>query len=432
MLKLKQKIRTGLKKDAAALYESLSVQAADVGLVKTSLGVVSELLAEEKNHTDERKKLSRQIGVARKQERDPTELIAGVSAISEKLRALDASIDEEIARIAENLGVESSSNADSTATNPSIPAHLLAVDKAHDFDLAELQLDCSDSIDVAEWQGFVVSKQHANVYHDAKWCALIKANFGHKPYYITCRKPTGELCGVFPAVHLNSKLFGTFLVSMPYFNYGGPLSDYPAVSQKMLEYCTQHKVTMILPLPESDEELDKQLGTKVRAQVNRAARENLEFSIGGIELLSEFYKVFSHNMRDLGTPVYSKRFFQSILESFSEQASLTVVRHKGRPVAAGFLLGYKDKLEIPWASSLRSANPLGANMYMYRQILRTAIERRYEFFDFGRSSKDASTYKYKKQWGALEHPLYWHYWLRDSDELCHWTEIGQKSTLITG
>ena len=442
MLKLKQKIRTGLKKDAAALYESLSVQAADVGLVKTSLGVVSELLAEEKNHTDERKKLSRQIGVARKQERDPTELIAGVSAISEKLRALDANIDEEIARIAENLGVESSSNADSTATNRSIPAHLLAVDKALDFDLAELQLDCSDSIDVAEWQGFVVSKQHANVYHDAKWCALIKANFGHKPYYITCRKPTGELCGVFPAVHLNSKLFGTFLVSMPYFNYGGPLSDYPAVSQKMLEYCTeigtklecthlevretqmrepwlckQHKVTMILPLPESDEELDKQLGTKVRAQVNRAARENLEFSIGGIELLSEFYKVFSHNMRDLGTPVYSKRFFQSILESFSEQASLTVVRHKGRPVAAGFLLGYKDKLEIPWASSLRSANPLGANMYMYRQILRTAIERRYEFFDFGRSSKDASTYKYKKQWGALEHPLYWHYWLRDSDEL---------------
>ena len=85
MLKLKQKIRTGLKKDAAALYESLSVQAADVGLVKTSLGVVSGLLAEEKNHTDERKKLSRQIGVARKQERDPTELIAGVSAISEKL-----------------------------------------------------------------------------------------------------------------------------------------------------------------------------------------------------------------------------------------------------------------------------------------------------------------------------------------------------------
>ena len=442
MSKLKQKIRNGLKKDAEALFESLSGQAADTGQLQASFGVVSELLVEEKNLTVERKKLSRQIGAARKLEQDPAELIAGVSAISNKLKVIDASIDKETALIAENLANGTDAELDSAAVAPLVPAHLRFQEKALDCDLSELQFNHSDSVDVAEWQDFVSSIPHANVYHDAKWCDLIKKNFGHKPYYITCRKPNGDLCGVFPAVHLNSKLFGTFLVSMPYFNYGGPLSEYPAVAQKMMEYCTetgaklecthlearetqmrqqwlckQHKVTMILPLPKSDEALDKQLGTKVRAQVNRAAREDLEFSIGGVELLTEFYKVFSHNMRDLGTPVYSRRFFQSILDSFSEQTSLAIVRHKGRPVACGFLLGYNDKLEIPWASSLRSANPLGANMYMYRQILRTAIEQQYEFFDFGRSSKDASTYKYKKQWGAIEHQLYWHYWLHDSDEL---------------
>lgn len=444
MTKLKQKIKNGLKKDADALLESLSGQAADAAVVKTSIASVSELLAEEKNLTVERKKLSRQIGAARQQDQDPAELIAGVSEISKKLKLIDASIDKETAVIAASLasGAAGEAEADSTAAAALIPAHLVVTEMALDCSLTELQLAHSDSIDEAEWQGFVASKPHANMYQDAKWCALIKANFGHKPCYITCRKPNGELCGVFPTVHLNSKLFGTFLVSMPYFNYGGPLTEYPDVAQKMMEYatdmgvklgcthlesretqrrepwlCKQHKVTMILPLPESDAELDKQLGTKVRAQVNRAAREDLEFITGGTELLSEFYKVFSHNMRDLGTPVYSKKFFRSILDSFSEQASLAVVRHKGRPVAGGFLLGYNDKLEIPWASSLRSANPLGANMFMYRQILRTAIEQKYEFFDFGRSSKDASTYKYKKQWGAMEHPLYWHYWLHDSDEL---------------
>jgi len=405
MSKLKQKIKNGLKKDAEALNESLSGQAADAEVVKASIGVVSQLIDEEKNLTDERKKLSRQIGAARKQGQDPAELIAGVSAISEKLKAIDASIDEETARIAENLKIgsaDSGSETDLSAASPQVPTHLKLTEKSLDCDLTELQLAHGDSVDVAEWQDFVGTKPHANVYHDAKWCNLIKANFGHKPYYITCRKPDGELCGVFPTVHLNSKLFGSFLVSMPYFNYGGPLSDYPAVAQKMMEYsteigaqlecthletretqmrepwlCKQHKVTMILPLPKSDEELDKQLGTKVRAQVNRAAREDLEFTTGGAELLAEFYKVFSHNMRDLGTPVYSRRFFQSILDDFSEQASLAIVRHEGRPVAAGFLLGFNDKLEIPWASSLRSANPLGANMYMYRQILRTAIEQKY-------------------------------------------------------
>lgn len=444
MSKLKQKIRNGLKKDPEALLVSLTGRAADAGLVKASIGVVSELLSDEKNLTDERKKLSRRIGEARKQGQDPAELIAGVSLISEKLKIIDTGIDEETARIAENIAAGTGGEVEpgSSADIPPVPAHLLAADKALDFDPAELMLAHSDNIDVAEWQAFVDSKPNANVYHDARWCALIKANFGHTPVYITCRKPDGELCGVFPTVHLNSKLFGSFLVSMPYFNYGGPLSDYPAVAQQMMEYasatgttlecshleardiqrrepwlCKQHKVTMILPLPASDDVLDKQLGTKVRAQVNRAAREDLEFSTGGIELLQDFYKVFSHNMRDLGTPVYSKRFFRSILDNFDGQASLAVVRHRGRPVAAGFLLGYNDKLEIPWASSLRSANPLGANMFMYRQILRTAIEKKYQFFDFGRSSIGASTYKYKKQWGAIEHPLYWHYWLRDSDEL---------------
>jgi len=56
-------------------------------------------------------------------------------------------------------------------------------------------------------------------------------------------------------------------------------------------------------------------------------------------------------------------------------------------------------------------------MFLYRQILKVAIEQGYSYFDFGRSSIGANTYKYKKQWGAVEHPLHWHYWLKDSDEL---------------
>lgn len=453
MSKLKQKIKAGLNKDAAVLLESLTTQASDAASLETSISSLSEYFGEQKNLADNRKKLSRQIGAARKQQQDPAELIAAVSAISEKLKAIDAEIDLEVARVAENVQA-GKINAD-TADQARIPAHLSIVDKKLDCDAADLIFAHSDDIDISEWQSFVDSQPQANVYHDARWCALIKSNFGHNPQYITCKKPNGELCGVFPTVHLSSKLFGTFLVSMPYFNYGGPLSGYPLVAEKMMEYatqvglnlgcthlesretckrepwlCKQHKVTMILPLPESDEELDKQLGTKVRAQVKRAAREELEYSIGGIELLSEFYRVFSRNMRDLGTPVYSKQFFSSILESFSEEASLAIVKHQGKPVAVGFLLAYKDKLEIPWASSLRSANPLGANMFMYRQILRTAIEQKYEFFDFGRSSIGANTYKFKKQWGAKEHPLYWHYWLSDSDELPELNPNNPKYKLV--
>ena len=163
MSKLKRKIKNGLKKDAEALRESLSGQAADSELVQASVGIVSKLLIEEKNLTDKRKKLSRQIGAARKQKQDPAELIAGVSAISAKLKVIDVNIDEEVARIAEDLETAGATESGSTSTSSPLPAHLSVAEKALACDLTELQLAHSDSIDVAEWQGFVASKAHANV-----------------------------------------------------------------------------------------------------------------------------------------------------------------------------------------------------------------------------------------------------------------------------
>lgn len=446
MSKLSKKIKSGARKDAGALYEDLCDLVEDKtqnkAELKSTIGILSELLTDENALMQERKKLSRQVGAVRKEGGDPQDLIVQVSTISAKVKDVSSRIDDTVSELESTL----QSSAESTSTEnrketQKWPVHL-AFQQKSGAKAEGLQLTHTDRIDVSEWQSFVDSIAHSNVYHDAAWCELIKSNFKHTPCYITCREPDGSLCGVFPVIHLQSKLFGSFMISVPYFNYGGPLSESGAIDKAMLAYAAdiagelncshlevrdtcpregwvakQHKVTMILPLPENDEVLDKQLGTKIRAQVNRAAREGLEFNFGGSELLPDFYRVFSRNMRDLGTPVYDKQFFASILETFPEKAHLAVVRHGDKPVAAGFLLGHKDKLEIPWASSLREANPLGVNMFLYRQILRVSIESGYAFFDFGRSSIDASTYKFKKQWGADEHPLYWHYWLKDADEL---------------
>lgn len=443
MSKLQKKIRDGIKKDAQSTLEHLLRDSTDDVLIEESVDSISRLMASEKVLIDDRKKLSRQIGEMRRKGEDTTALIAGVSEISGKIKQIGTDIDKQVTQIESCRKSHKPSDDQLESTvQQSVPAHLLVVDQKLDCDADTLQLASEPTIDLPEWQAFLASQKHSTVYHDGRWQQLIKANFGHDAHYITCRRPDGSLCGVFPTVHLNSRLFGSFLVSMPYFNYGGPLTSYPVAAQKMMEFaaelgtslgcthwearethrrepwlCKQQKITMILPLPSNDDELDRRLGTKVRAQVKRAAQHDLEFVIGGSELLPDFYRVFSHNMRDLGTPVYSRKFFANILEDFKAQASLAVVRHEGKPVAAGFLLGYNDKLEIPWASSLRRANPLGANMFMYRQILRTAIESKYQYFDFGRSSKGASTHKFKKQWGAVEHPLFWHYWLQDANEL---------------
>ncbi len=48
-------------------------------------------------------------------------------------------------------------------------------------------------------------------------------------------------------------------------------------------------------------------------------------------------------------------------------------------------------------------------MFLYWNCLKYACDEGYQIFDFGRSSKGGSTYKFKEQWGAQPVPHYWHY-----------------------
>lgn len=297
----------------------------------------------------------------------------------------------------------------------------------------EIQVKKLTSARHADWIGYVQGT-NASIYHDPKWCELIKKVFGQDSHHLMAYR-NNQVVGIFPLVQLKSAMFGNFLVSMPYFNYGGIVADDDDVLHALMaaahdlsaELGCSHteirfdseqplglslrtdKVTMLLELPESEEPLWRSIGAKRRAQVKRPVREGAVYKFGGIELLDEFYMVFSRNMRDLGTPVYSKNFFREILLSFRENAFIALVEVAGKPAGAGFLIGHEGKLEIPWASTLREYNRIGVNMFLYWNILKTAIEKGYAVFDFGRSSKDAGTLKFKKQWGAEEKQLYWYY-----------------------
>ena len=292
-----------------------------------------------------------------------------------------------------------------------------------------------------DWNEYAL-KNRASIYHDTRWIPLIKKVFGHDSQHILALAD-GVVVGILPLVQLKSRLFGNFLVSMPYFNYGGAISDNDCVMHALLQSARElssdlgcshiemrfdrkqdidlqvrlEKVTMLLDLPDEPDQLWQAIGSKRRSQVKRPIREGAEFIMGGEELLNEFYMVFSSNMRDLGTPVYSKHFFKEILRTFSSDSFIAIVRLSGKPVGAGFLLGHQGKLEIPWASTLRKYNRFGINMYMYWNILRAAIEKKYQVFDFGRSSKDAGTLKFKKQWGAKEKQLYWYYDMKEDEPL---------------
>ncbi|HEX7027650.1 MAG TPA: FemAB family XrtA/PEP-CTERM system-associated protein [Gammaproteobacteria bacterium] len=294
-----------------------------------------------------------------------------------------------------------------------------------------------------QWDTYVHAAKSATHYHLSGWKKLIEELFGHETFYFYSADRDGGINGILPIVRLKSRLFGDYAVSMPYFNYGGVVAESPEIEYRLLDKACKtvktlgaghiefrhtreyedswlvrrDKVSMILDLPDREESLWKALGSKVRSQIKRPQREDPKVLLGGLELLDDFYRVFTINMRDLGTPVYSKAFFKRILQTYPESGRIITVSLRGKPVGAGFLLGYRDMLEIPWASTLREVNPLSINMLLYWEVLRHAIDKGYKRFDFGRCTRGSGTYRFKKQWGADEKQLYWHYWLRDGAKL---------------
>jgi serine/alanine adding enzyme len=51
-------------------------------------------------------------------------------------------------------------------------------------------------------------------------------------------------------------------------------------------------------------------------------------------------------------------------------------------------------------------------MLMYWKLLERSIERGQGVFDFGRSSPESNTYRFKKQWGATPFPAEWQHYVR--------------------
>lgn len=323
---------------------------------------------------------------------------------------------------------------------------------------AEVFPECLVSIaesPAGDWDSFVAAAPDASLYHMAGWAALAKEVFGHRTLFAHAREPSGKLRGILPLVQQRSWLLGNFATSVAFFNYGGAVATDPAAAQQLMSQVADaarrlgcrfvefrdtraregnwalrtDKVALQLELPATFEELSKRLGSKLRSQVKRAEREELGRRVGTFDLLDDFYSVFAENMRDLGTPVYPKRFFEAILRKFSEHSQLLVIDWRGRPAAAAFLVFWRGSAEVPWASCRASAKPMGLNMKLYWELLSQSIQRGCNRFDFGRSTVGSGTYRFKQQWGAQPVPLYWYRWERYPNSQIPAQDEGQGKAL---
>lgn len=409
---------------------------------KTALSKLQQQYIELKKQHEETqhkcKGISRQIGEAKREGQSTENLMQAMQAQSSRIN----SVKDQLNKISEKIFnyFKSANDTDNTkeqaAELPPVRGHTERT-SANEQIYITLLTNEDDA-----WNQYVESSSAASLYHRTEWKQLINNVFGHECYYFYASNNNKKITGILPLVRLKSRLFGDFMVSMPYFNIGGAVANSMSIEQNLMQAANKYaekigsnhieyrddisrpglavrseKVNMVLSLPDNKDNLWADFTAKLRSQIKRPMREKTLVRVGGEENLDDFYDVFSRNMRDLGTPVYNKSFFSKILQQFPEHSKIIIVHLNNRPVAAAFLLGYKDTLEIPWASTIKDVNHLSMNMLLYWEVLKFAIKNQYQYFDFGRSSKDSGTFRFKQQWGAKPKQMYWHYWLPENVEL---------------
>ncbi len=288
--------------------------------------------------------------------------------------------------------------------------------------------------DGAQWDAAVERLPGSTHCHRFGWKRVIEDVLGQECVYLGAPNISGELDGVLPLVHVRSLLFGHYLISMPFLNYGGPLGDPEAVQRlageamaiaertgpKLFELrsrtelpvalpVSHRKVTVVLDLPgENPEALWSQLGSKLRSQIKRPRKEGVEVRIG-LDQVDPFYQVFARHMRDLGTPALPRRFFHAVAETFPEDVWFACAYHRGQPVAGGAGFRWHGEFEITWASALLEHKRLAANMLVYWSLMERAMAEGIATFNFGRCTPGGGTHKFKRQWGGRDEPLWWYH-----------------------
>jgi serine/alanine adding enzyme len=298
----------------------------------------------------------------------------------------------------------------------------------------EIRIHACTEQDQERWNQFVNTHSECTNYHRWSWKDVFENVFGWSAVYLIAEED-GVVRGILPLIHQRCML-RTYLSSMPHLKGGGIVAESSEAEMALFEaaveearrinaeylelrHLTQHelpvverkdKVGAMLSVAATSKERLCRLDKKTRNLVRKSHTFGMTATFGSAELLDEFYSVYRCNMRDLGSPSYSRKFFAEILSRFPDETCICVVRLNDQVVAGGFMLGFRGILEVGWASSYRKFLNLKPNMFLYWSILEFAAEHGYEFLDFGRSSRDSGTLEFKLQWGAGSNDLHWGYW----------------------
>lgn len=286
------------------------------------------------------------------------------------------------------------------------------------------------------WDAFVQAHPDGTFFHQAAWRHVTARAFGHRTHYLTAERD-GVLVGVLPLVHITSPLFGQSLMSAPFCVYGGPLTqDAEALAAletaavalmgqtgvSVMEWRLQRDlalddalwpsksdlyVTFRRPMTADDDANLKAIPRKQRAMVRKGIDRGLT-SVANQDV-DTLHRIYAESVRNLGTPVFSRRYFRILAEIFKDSLDVVTVLDGDLPVAAVMNFYWRDEVLPYYGGGTAAARACHANDFMYWEVMRRAATRGCRMFDFGRSKVGTGSFSFKKNWGFLPEPLHYRF-----------------------
>lgn len=304
------------------------------------------------------------------------------------------------------------------------------------------------------WDRYVAAAPEGTFFHLAGWRRVIARAFRHRAHYLLAERD-GAITGVLPLVHMRSRLFGSGLVSVPFCVYGGPIASDAASLEGLIERCAELMrrldtdriefrsrrpvavewptrcdlyATFRRPLL-GDEEADlKAIPRKQRAVVRKGIANGLACRID--QDADRFHRVYAESVRNLGTPVFSRRYFRVLVEVFRDCCEILTVEEGGAALSGVLSFYFRDEVLPYYGGGTRQARPRAANDFMYWELMRHAARRGARVFDFGRSKFGTGSFDFKKNWGFTPEPLHYQYQVRAGRTIPDHNPLNPKYRLL--
>lgn len=301
-----------------------------------------------------------------------------------------------------------------------------------------------------DWNAFVKADQRGTFFHLAEWKDVLERAFGLKTFYLY-EETGGKVTGVLPLALVNRPVFGPALISTPLCVYGGGLGECAALEEAAakkaeelgahyLELRAQDEVANDWPqsemfftfrreLSQDNEENLKAIPRKQRAEVRKGIAADLQTRFD--QDAETFFKIYATSVRNLGTPVFSKKYLGTLIDVFGDQCEIATVSHADNPLTSVLSFKYKDQILPYYGGGLPQAREYSAYPFMYWKVMERAAEEGLRIFDFGRSMKDSGAYAFKKNFGFEPEALHYRYHLVKTDELPNMDPDSPRNKAIT-